>query len=122
MLAGELGLSRGYLALVLVEIDVLLAMGYASVVEADLVVAGDYDLMPEVELVEEVEEIVEVLFPAVVGEVTRVDEDVSLHGEDLLQRRQLPVGVRHCNDFQLPPWTVLNPLHWLIISQKSSQF
>ena len=71
-----------YLALVFAEVGLLSLFGDASIIEADLMVACNYDLMLELQSVQEGEELGEVLLPAVVGEVPAVDEDVSSHRFD----------------------------------------
>ena len=93
----------GYLAGVPLLVGLLLLGRYAAVVEVDLVVARDDHLVPEVEPVELFHKSEEVLLPPVVGEVPRVDEDVPLHPEEVLQRMHLPVGVRHHHHAQLLP-------------------
>ena len=101
----------GYLAGVPLLVGLLLLGRYAAVVEVDLVVARDHHLVPKVEPVQLFHKSEEVLLPPVVGEISRVDEDVPLHPEEILQRVHLPVGVRHHNHTQFLPLLLLVRLH-----------
>ena len=45
------------------------------------------------------EKIGEVFFPSIVSKISSVNEDVSTHAKDLLERLKLPMSVRNDNNF-----------------------
>lgn len=71
---------------------------YASIIEHYFVVSRDDNLVPELEAVKILKELEEVLIAAIAGEVSSVDEDISVHLCDLLELAVAPVGVRYHNN------------------------
>jgi hypothetical protein len=62
------------------------------------VISRDDHFVPELEAVKILKELEEVLIAAIAGEVSSVDEDISVHFCDLVELAVAPVGVRYHNN------------------------
>lgn len=71
------------------------AFGVDGLVHGYFVVACDHHFVPELQLVQQSEEFVEMLLPAVPGEVTCADEDVPFNIvlDELLELVEFGVGI-----------------------------
>jgi hypothetical protein len=72
-------------------------------IKRGIVVASNYDFMSKLELLQTLKEIDEMLLPAMMGEISSVDEDVpfDLFIDELLQLSTGGVSIRYRNDDQL---------------------